>query len=75
MVTLKEFIKLVRIPHEKFRIFYTQEIYKKSKAFKKRIDKFQYNIHDIKDFKYDERVSRFEYHTAFYFFYFMMIKY
>ena len=50
MITLKEFIKLVRTPHEKLRISYTQTIPKKSKAFKKSLDRFQWRIEDIKDF-------------------------
>ena len=75
MINLKEFIKLVRTPHEKLRISYTQTIPKKSKAFKKSLDKFQWRIEDIRDFKYDDRVSKFEYHTSFYFFYFLKIKF
>lgn len=75
MTTLKEFIELVRTPHEKLRISYTQKVPKKSKAYAKQLSKFQMRIDDIKDFKYDDRVSKFEYHSAFYFYYYLLIRY
>ena len=75
MTTLHEFIKLVRKPHEKLLILYTQRMAKKSKAFKKKLDRFEWQMEDYKDFKWDDRVCKFEYHTAFYFYYFLKIRF
>ena len=73
IVSLEKFIKQMKFPHEHIKILYHQEMTFQSKAFLRLLKKFEDNYYDFKDFKYDDRRNKFEYHLSFYFFHYLSV--
>ena len=73
ILNMKEFVKMMRFPHEYIKIYYCQEMEFDGKAFRKLLKSFEVNYYDYRDYQYDDRRNKFEYHCAFYFFHYLRI--
>ena len=78
IVSMDDFLKQLRFANEHIKILYVQDLaLNNSGAERQRIrsliEAFESKYHDLLDWQHDDRRNKFEFHCAFYFYYYISV--